>query len=348
MRLPFPLRPPVQAYLHHAYTTGIMEAIGYRWALVNEYLNLEVRVNDGYSGVALFMDISPWTDLAAFEREGFCSTTVRSAEEIVPLSSGELAGQLRALIFQGRYAEVYVDEYFIPPSAHFGRTHRNHAMLVIGCDDDASEFSVMSYRNEGRFSASEIPAGALCQAIAMQPRLNAPYTADKALREIAQGPISSEPCLNLARIRGGLADFLAPRNSLPFEESWLDGVEPGTAGFVYGRFCYDLVEADIRYASERNRPIDVRLTRLIWERSKIAVERAVKLAELGIVSDAPVDEWVQVAEGFHRVHLMAFQHNLDRQRRRGVPRADAQALLCDVAMRECDLTERLLLRLERL
>ncbi len=347
MRLPFPIRPAVQSYLHHAYTTGILEALGCRWALANEYFSLEVRLNDIYAAVPLFLEFSPWTELSEFERGGLCSTVLHSAEQIARLTPADLTATLRELLARGRYAELYVDEYYIPPSVRFGRTHLTHQLLVVGHDEAAGSFSGVIYHEEGRFGIAEIPAGALCQAVAMQPRLNVFYTTDRALREIAGGPGPTEPRLDLPRLRDGLAGFLEPANSLPFDEAWLDHLEPGVTGFVYGRFCYEFVEASIRRAYERGGPIDLRLTRLIWERSEVASERAVRLAELGVLPDEMRAPWARLAESFHRVHLIAFQHNLDRQRRRGTRRNDALPILSDAAGQDRILTEQLLARLGR-
>ena len=340
MRLPFPMPPAIQAYLHHAYTTGVVEGLGHPWALSNEYINLEVRVNDRYSGTSLFMDITPWTDLAAFEQQGLCLTVTRSAEEIASMPATHLAATLRKLLVEGRYVEAYVDEYFIPPSAHFRSKHQNHALLVVGFDDSTGSFDAVIYNKEGRFVISKIEAEILCHAIAMQPRLNAPYTADKALREIGRGSVSAEPGLDLKRIRDGLTGFLSPRNSLIFDEAWLDRVDTGTTGFVYGHLCYEYVGAGIRRAYERGGAIDLRQTRLIWERVKIGVRRVRQLAEAEIVPGEVESEWRRLAGCLHRVHLMAFQHNLDRQRGRAIRRESALPVLHAAITLERGLTER--------
>jgi len=341
MILPFTQRPMIQAYLHHAYTTGIMEAAGYRWALANEYLQLEVRLNDKYSGVSLFMDISPWTDLDAFARDGLCKMTLHSADSISNCSAVELAKRIQLKLDSGNYVEAYVDEYYIPETASFNCRHHNHALLILGHDLDVNVFSAIIYKKEGRFGFVRIPANVLCQAISMQPRLNAPYTADKAMREIAVSR-GCQKALKIEKIKIGLAEFLKPDKGGQFDESILDENRNAKTGFVYGQHCYDYIETHIRRSCERLMPIDLRVTRLIWERAKVGGERLVLLSELFDVPRTLTQRWYVLIQGFLRVHLIAFQHNLDLKKKRLGRQSDALFVLSDVVREELELTEQLM------
>ena len=89
-------------------------------------------------------------------------------------------------------------------------------------------------------------------------------------------------------------------------------------------------------------PIDLRVTRLIWERAKVGGERLVLLSELFDVPRTLTQRWYVLIQGFLRVHLIAFQHNLDLKKKRLGRQSDALFVLSDVVREELELTEQLM------
>lgn len=340
MILPFPDHPPVHAYLHHAYTTGIIQACGYEKALMNHYLSLELRVDDAYSGVRFFLDFTPWTDLSAFEQAGLCALKTYSAESIAGASAADLADVIRTALSKRKYIEAYVDEYYIPTTAAFGKKHTNHALLTVGFEGSAGKFKVVLYKKGGRFDACYISPGALCEAIFMQPRLNAPYTADKAMREVEVFP-GHDVVIDPVRISDGLAQFLSPQKGLKFQDELFSGRGPRSKGFIYGIECYEYIRHELRRGHSERSELDVRLTRLAWERVRLGLVRLQYLRETFPSLQVLVQRWEQLTKEFRRVHLIAYQFNLDLARNRVRQRTDPESVLERAVGCERELTAEL-------
>jgi hypothetical protein len=89
-------------------------------------------------------------------------------------------------------------------------------------------------------------------------------------------------------------------------------------------------------------PIDLRVTRLIWERAKVGGERLIHLSEIFDIPKTLTQRWDVLIQGFLRVHLIAFQDNLDLKKKRMKRRSDALFVFSAVVKEELELTEQLL------
>lgn len=344
LSLNFPARPRMQAYFHHAYTTGIMEASGQVEALANEYLQLELRVGDPYSGEPYFLDTSPWTDISVYAEAGLFTVSLYSAAAVEALGDNALRDELRTMLARGAYVEAYIDEYYFRTLAAYARRHVGRVVLIVGFDDCSDAFSVLIYRQNGRFERQFVDARELVRAISGHVRLGISHASPKAVRAILPTLPSVPAPLDLTKIQSGLFSFVSAEHRFTVD-SFESALRAGARVTFYGIGCYDFLAAHVSAATTKGQKIDLRLTRLTWERSGISLLRAQRLQQLDALNENQVQGWIELQAKLHRIHLLAVQHNFNPGLLPGSG-SECGALVQEAAGHESQLTRAMLAALE--
>jgi len=320
--LSFNSRPPIRSYLHHAYATGIL---GNADELFNRYIDLEVRINDPYSGFTHFFDYYPWTNIEHFASQGLCTLREYPAGFFENQTPSQLISILHEFLKKDFFIEAYVDEHYLPTSAFFGKRHISHALLLTGFDDNRKEFLAATYRHDHKFGVFPISERNVAFAIMNQPKLNAYYTSKKAFRLIHV----EDPCgsVSKAKVAEQIFNFLHPDPAGAFVAARFK--DPAFVGSVKGLFVYEFIERHIRDAEDGAQEIDMRIMRTIWERTRIM---RLRIQNIFGESSNLCERWSHLEATSYRFHLQAYQYNLSIS---GIQPRPTE-LVCDTFLRHAE------------
>lgn len=142
--------PPVYAYLHHAYTLGVLLCYAdtqhwfssnYIQLMCNTEFSKEIWFDffggDNYGGV-------PWFNYHIFDKS------------VLNISGNDLNEFVPFCINKGYYLHLYLDEYYLPCRRVYNNTHFTHCNLLYGYDWKNKTYNVAGFNKDNTFAESTI------------------------------------------------------------------------------------------------------------------------------------------------------------------------------------------------
>lgn len=255
--LPF-IFPPIETYQGDSFILGIMLAYPeYADVQYNGYINLECEKTDRLSDMKLAFSDSLWE---SYRVSGLAEMNLY---DVSNFSKKTLCQFICERIDQGNYLLFYdIDEYYLSYSAHFKRRHFNHDTYVYGYGADC--FQVLAYRNEHLASFSIDKVEVINALVSGKARKNI----DKRRHFCTYRPsINRAVRIDKAIIYEKIKAFYEAK-----------GVADSSQEKVQGICVYDVLLNGMK-SIEKDKRVDLRPFRCLWEHKKLMKERIVYLQD---------------------------------------------------------------------
>ncbi len=298
--------PPVKAYNHHAFGTGIITTIkkGMNW-MFNNYIQLSYYPKDGPLTFDFYMDYI------------YCQPvfdTEHLTDDTMCLLKWNPIKLFSSVIMQGKYVTCCVNEYHIPNRDAYMSYHFKHNILIYGFDDIEKVFYTAGYDDEGKYSVQKVAYKQLLKAspsdiyiLTLRKNLDYELYVNHIDRQIRQ-------------YNGELP--LDPIGSYP-KEGRTTGIEAVNA--MLGYICQ---------AVEVNTSIDIKPICILMEHRKLMLERLRALNSKGIVSSNIVEEFAPQVKNCEILRNRVMLYNMRDEKKDGEAIMKLQAMHRDVRMPE--------------
>lgn len=334
--LPFQVDVPVRSYLQHAFPLSIVSHVrGHEERVHESFIQLFFPDRkEAYDRVLM----APALGMREWERLGFLETREIDLRDPALARPEGLLELLVDALEGGSYAELHVDEFFIPGRPCHGRVHSVHDNLLVGYERPADVFHLAGYAAE--YEVARVGFGHVLDGF-----YRAPW--NERRRRFLRLVTPREPVprpVDAAAVARQLADYLASRPGMAPDEMrearlyWKARRFTGTWGIeTYGSF-----RAYLARQAEAAEPVDLRATRTLWEHKACMLARLRHLeaeclfrgARLFSAPYAPVERAARL------LRLAAYEHNA-RGCRPG-PLEEAPSILAGMrSVEEAVLTEAL-------
>ena len=309
--LPYKI-PPVYAYLHHAYTLGVLlcYADTEQWFSGN-YIQLmcntdfskelwfDFFVGDNYGGL-------PWFNYHIFDKS------------ILNISENGLHEFVQYSINQGYYLHLYLDEYYLPCRPFYHSTHFTHCNLIYGYDCENENYHVAGFNNKMNFALSTISFTQFAGSFgAENTDLNNVRAYKNFLfkkKKITRYDFEMSKTIDI------LNDYLLSRNCSEKPGLYYDldsdlrftylNIAAHLKDQVFGLGVYDCL---INYLDSRmSREIDIRAFHCLWEHKKCMLLRIMYLGSRGYLKDYyPVyNEYEEITNIALHVRNLALKYSI--------------------------------------
>lgn len=245
--------------------------------LASYYINL--HANRGPAGPPLAR-ISPVIVPERFAAIGHfdCEVHTQSIANQPPL---ELRKWIATSIHEGWYIRTHINEYYVPGSRYYNIADRGHVCLILGCDTRNDSATVCRYTKARAYQVSDVPLASLIMAIKYNKQPKVFYLRSAQWGEMIERfrPRADARALfsagdSILSIKGYLQSSLDGGIYQPWKVSripeciWRE-IRGNSIGRVFGitamRRCLSYIES----RSSSLKPIDLRVSRLLWEHKKI-------------------------------------------------------------------------------
>lgn len=249
--LPF-VFPPIETYQGDSFILGIMLAYPeYSDIQYNGYINLECNNTDRLSKMELAFSDSLWE---FYRVSGLAEMNLY---DVSNFSKKTLCQFICERIDQGNYLLFYdIDEYYLSYSEHFKRKHFNHDTYVYGYSDDC--FQVFAYRNEHLASFCLDKVEIINALVSRKARNNI----DK--RRLF---CTYRPSIN-GSIRADKTIIYRKINTFYEKNGEADSIKEKVQGIE----VYDVLLNGMKLI-EKDKKVDLRPFRCLWEHKKLMKER---------------------------------------------------------------------------
>jgi len=309
-QLRFELPPAIGTLLYNAYTTGILR---FHPAVLNANIQLYSRFTDEQEFRAangLRLELHPQTRADYYADVG--ALQIRSVYEAptCTLSSADTLDRLVGCLNAGEYVYLHVDLFYIPETRVHGRFHWRHELLVVGITENG-HFLCPTYDRRGEFIAIEVPAQNLVAAFCSPFAVAESFPYCRSYR-IAAFKLVSETRheVNPALMAGYMEDNLNGTNTAarrvvaPGVKPWLENPLIYRTGVFGIGFYTRLADFYEHWIVANKLPFDVRISRLILERTRLMAHRVSALERAGFVTDASAgQEWTKLGDVVWRWHM---------------------------------------------
>jgi len=265
---------------------------------------------------SLLFDFYPATSLAGYAALGALNMREYTAELAAIIAAGSLPEEVKEIVGEEAYALMYVDYFYIPGTAHFGRDHFRHDLLVFDYDSKAQEFKGALYNTPtSMFGEVSIPAANLLEGFtsphARGPKCSA-YCRGNLLAAFKPKLLRGRTAkLDKQDIKIQLQAFLEGTNltGQPLNNATLTHICQMSARWqqrmVFGLNVYEqLTEyCDQVLAKAETSWLGLRVTRRLWEHKKLMTARLRRLQNEGTALGEEIlsagDEIEQLARFVH-------------------------------------------------
>ena len=254
--------PPIIGYLHHAYPLSILA----NWTTYmpwfhSNYIQLycpqnfqemrhqRIKKFNFYRRPDQRLTFSPYLKVQLLDRD----LIFNSSEDIVPF--------IIACIDNGYYVQPTIDEYFLPDSPAYKKSHFIHETLIYGYNNQA--FTGIGFNKNGNYATYHIRSSELAQAIGHADLTDHydPY----GVRLFKYAPHAKYD-FDINLVREQLADFLYSRNT-----SQRFRMLANPSDDAYGLAIYTCLKRYIE--SFLFSSFDILPTHILWEHKKCMVDR---------------------------------------------------------------------------
>lgn len=271
--LPFATDIPIRSYLNQALPLSIVSRDpNHRTALFGSFLQLFFPDHKlEYDRVLMLPSLraEDWRRLSLLD---ISIVDTHAAELTRP---GALVDLLIEHLRQGHYAEMQIDEYFLPGRPCFRTVHSVHDNLILGYDLNRNFFDVAGYGQD--YEVAGMRFEDIEKAFHHMPRsaLGRRYLAMMRLRE------GAKPEFDLAGMTAQLGDYLHSRITMAPDVMRNANLYWKARRFT-GAWGLDTYEAFIDYVTRMGRgrkALDLRATRTLWEHKACMLARLKFLQE---------------------------------------------------------------------
>jgi hypothetical protein len=265
--LPFAIDIPVRSYLNQAFPLSVvMRHPSYYRALLGSFVQMFFPENKlEYDRVLML----PALFAADWERLGFLNLTTVDTDSAALKPPNGFIDTLIEHLHEENYADVRIDEYFLPGRPCYQTTHSVHDNLVFGYDLQAREFYVAGYGQD--YEVRTVGFDDMAKAFHHAPwsQINMRWLRFMRLREHA--PFG----FDLAGMTAQLRDYI--RSAATLSE---DAMRAGNFYWKMRRFAgswgletYDAFVEYLRRIRGERKPLDLRATRTLWEHKACMLAR---------------------------------------------------------------------------
>lgn len=320
MLLPFALEIPVRSYLNHAFPLSIVDQIaGCRPYLYESFIQVFFpHRKEDYDRFLML----PSLTVEGWEEMGLLRTRVIDTHSRGLSRPPALIELLTEGIADGYYAEIHIDEYFLPGRPCYGNTHSVHDNMIIGYEWPEKVFHVAGYGAD--YEVAPMGFEDVLRAFYHMPRNE---MARRYLRLIKPRKTPSRP-FDLEAVRRQLSDYLNSRASLTPRQMRRKPLYWKARRFTgeWGVQSYRALQDYLAEMSRQGRPLDLRATRTLWEHKSCMLERLRYLEEQGRFRDGRLFSfsYAPVESGARMLRFQAYQYNSGGFKREDLEEAAAQ------------------------
>jgi hypothetical protein len=302
--LPFATDIPIRSYLNQAFPLSIVSRDpNHRTALFGSFVQLffpDQKLE--YDRVLMLPSLraEDWRDLSFLD---ISIVDTHAAELTRP---GALVDLLIEHLRQEHYAEMQIDEYFLPGRPCFRTLHSVHDNLILGYDLNGNFFDVAGYGQD--YEVAGMGFEDIEKAFHHMPRntLGRRYLAMMSLREGAKLDF------DLAGMTAQLGDYLHSRVTMTPGAMRNANLYWKARRFT-GAWGLDTYEAFIGYLTRMGRGrkvLDLRATRTLWEHKACMFARLKFLEETQRLAEGQYwPAYAGVVELARAVRFEAYEYN---------------------------------------
>lgn len=220
---------------------------------------------------------TPWLDIQRIDRALF--------DRYLP----DFKQFLTDCIQDGYYVHVYVDEFFVPNRSPFGKEHIPHDLLISGYDDEAAEFDVAGFDEQGLYKQTKITYQQLQEATSK----DSPLLSVQNPLLLVRIKAADYPGFNVAKIVTWLTaylhaeDYAGHYTTVALRDPFVYGLE------VYEALCNYLQSGLDQYIELETRPFQ-----MLLERSQLMQHRLMYLQECNYLPNA--QQFIQAYKEFEK------------------------------------------------
>ncbi len=298
--------PPIQGFLHHAYTLaiGAHYAEFYPWFYSNYiqlrcYKDIANNMHHDYLNFYnydLAKDLFPWLTIEKISREVYAK------------GFGDLSSFICDCMDSDYYLYLFADKYYLPGRDEYQTRHFIHDHFFYGYDKDERQFDFIGFDNRGLFRRSPIAFDDLDNAYNMA---NPSHSWQTYLFMLKYNP-NYRSALDLQLVIDLLDDYLLSRNT---SERFRMYKQPIDA--VFGLEVYTKLEEYFEMLGAGEIRSDVRGVHLVHEHKKCMLDRLRYMESEGFLhaSDELSSAYSQIAAQAHsmKLSLMKFARMKDKE-----------------------------------
>lgn len=318
--LPFAVPPPLATYNYMAFLTGAL--LGSSSSRIHFIFNNYIQL----SSASIYSDSHFLSFVPALGVDNTAGLGGRVSTHQVVCHS-ECESTIANGLQMGHYARVVLDEYYIPDTPAFRKTHFIHDNMIIGyCPYCRTCWSV-GYRNKDgelpSFGVSRCALSDIAIAICSRPNGAEPKYLQDVICLFSPGDLGTTG-LDIPHIKQQLIYFLyGDHDSEYFLKRGYDiksaTIGPNVSNNVqFGIKIYNATWQKILRCIESGDPLDMRIFRLLWEHKIWMTKRVKALAEAvgndklsGLLSKFELGERMA-----NVLRLSAVQYELDSHHRK--------------------------------
>lgn len=301
---PFTTDVPICSYLNLAFPLSIVARNPkHRIALLGSFIQLFFPDKKLDYDCVLMLPSLRARDWSAL---GFLDMSVVDTHSAELRRPDALVGFLIERLHRGQYADMQIDEYFIPGRPGFGNIHSVHDNLIFGYDLTKRLFHIAGYDKVYEVSSASFED--ISKAFYEMPRnfFKKRYLAMLKLRDDAAAEVE------LASITSQLSDYVDSKPTLSPSAMRKANLYWKARRFT-GVWGLDTYEAFIDHVTTRGRerkPLDLRATRTLWEHKACMLGRLKFLEEAGYLRERGMAEaYAPVEEIAKAVRFDAYEYN---------------------------------------
>ncbi|MCH6257173.1 hypothetical protein MLD52_11495 [Puniceicoccaceae bacterium K14] len=273
IRIPYNPNPSYKTYVSPSAALSVLGAqCDVTPALGSFYINIALAPKSEQR--PFFMRISPWLELDQFAGMGYFNFDSIDIDR----NSFQPLGTLEYLlekISNGFCVLVNANKFYIPESNRFLRVDDLHPCVIAGFNDEKKLFDVYMYNRSGEYGLVHVHYLFMLMALRYSKTNRArrvstikgyKYSLSEEVNMFSPYDAIFQINSYLSSSCGNIEDEPWIRSKIP-EESWRMMIEK--EGVVYGIEAVRLHVRILRDEISRKEQIDMRRTRVVWERKKI-------------------------------------------------------------------------------
>lgn len=334
--LRFDAEAALRSLLYSGFPSGIVAAHdALQGPVLHYYLQLFFPAKKlTHDGAETMMRFLPSAEFKQYIALGYFRAAEWPRAELLRLPRAAIRQRLSSALQRGRYLQVYVDQFFIPGSPCFLRRHHRHAILLLGCDARAHQFTQLSYRASGEYHAAALPFPLLVESMDLDRHGIAKAGQLEAVLELAP-PETVPDEIDVPLLKAQVAAYLAgtdnradyARKTGRFLVRRTAGVHFGDEPGAFGAAVYPMLRAYFTSRKPGQNP-DLRVSRLLEEHKQV-LARVFRHPVLRREFPRLADEFAALAAKAKALHLAAFARI-----KSGGGFAELAPLLDEIAIRE--------------
>lgn len=265
--LPVNLQPVLYSYLHHAYPLSVMpEHPHYLPWLHSHYIQWSADP-EFFHHLDEHILVNYYQPMHTHHYNELLHLKILTTDLLTHMKTRmDLISFFKQSIDQGEYVYLFLDEYYLPGKAMYGRHHFSHDTLLFGYDDETQVFHTLGFNHNYEYGQT---------AIGYEPFLESYHLADRSkeyyTKEIVLYSLNKDRSytFDIQLVMDSLEDYVSSRNS---SDRYRAIAAPNH--HVYGIKVYEEI---IKYLKmlQSNPEIyrNIIPIHLLWEHKKMMVDR---------------------------------------------------------------------------